>query len=492
MNASINPSILVSAIASILVVKALILTALNAVMFLMSFKILPSSLEMVSIVAILTFCRSLLQKSTKPSPNDLRLSENSFISDFPRIFSTQPPDFGTVLASCVTNVPASVAVLTDSESILPFTVSEKSTNPLANFLSFPPNLSTSLFPTKNPTNPPEFGTESANLVIRFPASVAVLTDSESILPFTVLEKSTNPSANFLSFPPNVSTSLFPTKNPTNPPEFGIESASSVINLPALAAADTASASILPFTVSEKSTNPCPNCLSFPPNAAISLSPTSQLVIALRMLAPHIISNADAKFFADSVTDGSIPAIPVINPCALVMKSLRSLPIPGNPLITPSAKPPIKFPTNSPRPWAIVLRISKPFSMYSFPLDIMPVENKAPSPRTNPPIIAITPSRAAAPANAGSATVPTPANITHAADIASNNVDNAKAVSRDGAIFIAAITPRITAIPATANSIVPSIASMLPLAITGTKLITAKEADITPNSNDKDSAATKAF
>ena len=106
VNASINPSILVSAIASILVVKALILTALNAVMFLMSVKILPSSLEMASIVDILTFCISLLQKSTKPSPNDLRLSENSSISDFPRILSTQPPDFGTVLASCVTNVPA--------------------------------------------------------------------------------------------------------------------------------------------------------------------------------------------------------------------------------------------------------------------------------------------------------------------------------------------------------------------------------------------------
>ena len=255
MNASINPSILVSAIASILVVKALILTALNAVMFLMSFKILPSSLEMVSIVAILTFCRSLLQKSTKPSPNDLRLSENSSISDFPRILSTQPPVFGTVLASCVTNVPASVAVLTDSESILPFTTSEKFTNPLANFLSFPPNLSTSLFPANHPTTPLEFGTESANLVIRLPASVAVLTDSESILPFTTSEKSTNPLANFLSCPPNVSTSLFPANHPTTPPEFGIESASSVINLPALAAADTASASIRPFTVSEKSTNP---------------------------------------------------------------------------------------------------------------------------------------------------------------------------------------------------------------------------------------------
>ena len=131
-------------------------------------------------------------------------------------------------------------------------------------------------------------------------------------------------------------------------------------------------------------------------------------------------------------------------------------------------------------------------MYAFPLDITSVENKAPIPRINPPIIARTPSRANAPANAGSATVPTPANITHAADIASNNVDNAKAVSRDGAIFIAAITPRITAIPATANSIVPSVARMLPLAIAGTKLMTAKEADITPNSSDKDSAAAKAF
>ena len=55
-----------------------------------------------------------------------------------------------------------------------------------------------------------------------------------------------------------------------------------------------------------------------------------------------------------------------------------------------------------------------------------------------------------------------------------------------------ITPRITAIPTTANSILPRVTSMLPLAISGTKLITAKEADITPNSNDKDSAADKAF
>ena len=210
-------------------------------------------------------------------------------------------------------------------------------------------MSTSLFPANHPTTPLEFGTESANLVISVPASVAVLTALESILSFTVSEKSTNPLANFLSFPPNLSTSLFPTKNPNTPPEFGTESASSVINLPALAAADTASASIRPFTVSEKSTNPWANCLSFPPNAAISLSPTSQPVIVLRSSAPHNVSNADAKFFADSVTDESMLVIPVINPCALFMKSLRSLPIPGNPLITPSAKPPTKLPTNSPRP-----------------------------------------------------------------------------------------------------------------------------------------------
>ena len=194
---------------------------------------------MDSIELILTFFRSLLQKSTKALPKPLRFFENVFISDFPRILLAHPPDFGTDLASLVTSVPASVAVLTDLESIFPLTASEKSTNPSANVLSLPPNVSISLLPTKYPSKPPEFGTESANLVIRVPASVATVTDFESILPLTTSEKSTNPSANFLSLPPNVSTSLLPTKYPSKPPELGTDFESSVINLPELVAALTA-------------------------------------------------------------------------------------------------------------------------------------------------------------------------------------------------------------------------------------------------------------
>ena len=109
--------------------RPLMLLVLIAVILLMSFKMAPSSFVIDSIELILTFFRSLLQKSTKALPKDLRFFENVFISDFPRIFSAQPPDFGTDLASSVTNVPASVAVLTALESILPFTTSEKSTKP---------------------------------------------------------------------------------------------------------------------------------------------------------------------------------------------------------------------------------------------------------------------------------------------------------------------------------------------------------------------------
>ena len=105
----------------------------------------------------------------------------------------------------------------------------------------------------------------------------------------------------------------PTRNPSKPPELGTDLASSVINLPALVAADTDFESILPLTVSEKSTNPSANFLSFSPNADISLSPISQPAIALRTSVPHNVSNADAKFFADFATDGSIPLIPVMNP-----------------------------------------------------------------------------------------------------------------------------------------------------------------------------------
>ena len=100
---------------------------------------------------------------------------------FPAKNPNTPLDLGTEFAKLVISVPASVAVSTSLESILFFTVSEKSTNPSANFLSFPPNLSTSLFPAKNPNTPLEFGTESANLVMSVPALVAVSTDLESYL-----------------------------------------------------------------------------------------------------------------------------------------------------------------------------------------------------------------------------------------------------------------------------------------------------------------------
>ena len=55
-----------------------------------------------------------------------------------------------------------------------------------------------------------------------------------------------------------------------------------------------------------------------------------------------------------------------------------------------------------------------------------------------------------------------------------------------------ITPRIAAIPATANSIVPSVASIPTVSVFGIKLITAKAADIVPNKIDNDPAAAKAF
>ena len=55
-----------------------------------------------------------------------------------------------------------------------------------------------------------------------------------------------------------------------------------------------------------------------------------------------------------------------------------------------------------------------------------------------------------------------------------------------------ITPRITEMPTTANSIVPSVVIILPLAIAGTKLITAKAAVIVPNNIDIDPADAKAF
>ena len=137
-------------------------------------------------------------------------------------------------------------------------------------------------------------------------------------------------------------------------------------------------------------------------------------------------------------------------------------------------------------------MSKPFSRYPLPLDIIFVENRAPNASTKPPITSITLSSVFAPANAAPPTNPTPAKITHAADIASNNVDNALAVSIDGVTLSFDITPRITAIPTTANSILPRVTSMLPLAISGTTLINAKAAVIVPNKIDIDPAAAKAF
>ena len=110
MKDSINPSMLTLARDFIALLRPLMLPVSIAVTPLMSFKIPSSSFTMAFIEVMLTFFRSLLQKSTKPSPNDLILSAKVCISDFPRILSTQPPDFGTVLASCVTNVPALVAV----------------------------------------------------------------------------------------------------------------------------------------------------------------------------------------------------------------------------------------------------------------------------------------------------------------------------------------------------------------------------------------------
>ena len=94
----------------IALLRPLILPVLIAVAPLISFKIPSSSSAMAFIEVMFTFFRSLLQKATKASPNVLSFSPNLSTSLFPANHPTTPPEFGTESANLVTSVPASVAV----------------------------------------------------------------------------------------------------------------------------------------------------------------------------------------------------------------------------------------------------------------------------------------------------------------------------------------------------------------------------------------------
>ena len=125
-----------------------------------------------------------------------------------------------------------------------------------------------------------------------------------MLPFTVSEKSTKPSANGLSFLPNTSQSFSPKNLPRRPPLLGIEDANSVTILPALEAASTALGSTLSLTVSENATKPSANAFSFAPNPSNELEPVIKFVNAPSSSAPQIASNATARFLVPSMIEVS--------------------------------------------------------------------------------------------------------------------------------------------------------------------------------------------
>ena len=167
-----------------------------------------------------------------------------------------------------------------------------------------PNWSHSLLPKNSPSKPPLLGIDDASSVIILPQFVATSVDSWSILPFTVSEKSTSPCANGLSLDPNTSQSFSPKNLPRRPPLLGIEDANSVTILPALEAASTALESTLPLTVSENATKPSANAFSFSPNPSNELEPVIKFVNAPSSSAPQIASNATARFLVPSMIEVS--------------------------------------------------------------------------------------------------------------------------------------------------------------------------------------------
>ena len=256
-----------------------------------------------------------------------------------------------------------------------------------------------------------------------------------------------------SFLPNLSSPLSPTIAASKPPSFGISFAAWAIALIADAAQlieVTCSSPNVPRLLA----NPLrlyPSHESSKPNFSIEDVPVTNAAIPSRMFAAVRMRIVSAIDFTPSTTLLSISFAPAMNGCNSSMKADKFLAITGSPLETAlPKKPPTIFPKNSPIAVPIFEIIGIPVLRNSS--NCGKRVTRAPIPIIKPPIPAISVANAPIPINAALRLAPTAPRITKAADIASNNVDNATAVSIEGSTLKCAINPRITANSPTTNPI----------------------------------------
>ena len=126
---------------------------------------------------------------------------------------------------------------------------------------------------------------------------------------------------------------------------------------------TVSASI-PSIVSANLAIPLPNGSKSSAKSAIEFPPVNQSVIPFITSAAVNNNIVSANALTPSIIVGSIFLAFFMNGLRFFIKSDNDVAIPGSPDITPSAKPPIKLPTNAPMPCPIFSSNGIPLSKKS--------------------------------------------------------------------------------------------------------------------------------
>ena len=184
--------------------------------------------------------------------------------------------------------------------LTPVTLSAYFTKPSAKSSIDFPNLSRSLLPANNPTNPPLLGTVFAISMIVLAAVLEGSTPLQ-LTPKTLLAYFTKPSANASSVSPKSSRSLFPTIAPMSPPLLGIISATSIILLAAILDGPTPLQST-PTTLFAYFIRPSANASRLVPKSSRSLLPT------IAPTSPPLLGiiSANSTILLAAERDGSIP------------------------------------------------------------------------------------------------------------------------------------------------------------------------------------------
>ena len=212
------------------------------------------------------------------SPALLNADMNSSTLVFPRSFKALAISFTPekLTPSRLMTILArrwKLVILDENEAwFIPDTFSEYSARLSPKDTNFEPKSSRSSFPPKILANhPASSGRVFAKVAINAPALAAASTASWSILSLTFSEKSTIAVPKDTNFSPKLArSSCSPNTVPIQLLSFGKLLANSAITLPAFAAASTASGSILPLTLSENATIQLPKTDNFAPNVARSI------------------------------------------------------------------------------------------------------------------------------------------------------------------------------------------------------------------------------